>query len=265
MMRRLPLFFIALFALACAAKAEPVWLVIGASDVSAARIAEKSKPLFRRYPNGLIIQTHDCGDEANVFAWVAEVATSAASAKNTLAQLRPSVTDAYVKRCDVKPQSLLAFQVPAVDKSIADVPGDVMNWEDTDRVSSVQLLTDGRALVVIRYYANAPDDPLEGRRERVVLLDPPTKRVTLAENCPSTGRAETANERIAFQCAREQAGDHLLHTVLAFSVNGKKLAEISRCRNPRWEAGRSLTCERETVGPDGKLKLHKMVTNLPPE
>ena len=262
-MRRLFIFNIVLFAIACPAKAERVWLVVGASDVSAAGIAEKSKPLFRRYPNGLIVQTHDCGDKKNVFAWVAQMATSAASAKDTLAQIRPSVRDAYIKRCDVKPKSLLAFHVSAIDKSIADVPNDVVNWDDADRVSSVQPLAGGRALAVVRYYANVPNDPLEGRRERVVLIDPPTKRVTLEENCPSPGRAVTANGDVAFECAREQAGDNLLHSVLAFNANGEKLSETSHCRNPKWEAARSLTCQRETVGPDGKLKLHRRPTDLP--
>lgn len=86
MIRRLLFFNIALFAMACPAKAERVWLVVGASDASAAQIAEKSKTLFQRYPNGLIVQTHDCGDKKNVFAWVAEVATSAINAQDTLAR-----------------------------------------------------------------------------------------------------------------------------------------------------------------------------------
>lgn len=262
MMRRLLALNIALFAVACPAKAERVWLVVGASDVSAAEIAAKSKPLFQRYPNGLIVQTQDCGDKKNVFAWVAEVATSAVSAQNILAQIRPSLKDAYIKRCDVKPNSLIAFRMPAIDKSIADVPNDVVNWDDADRVSSVQPLADGRALIVVRYYANVPDDPLEGRRERVVLIDPPTKRITLEDNCPSPGRAVAANGRIAFECAREQAGDHLLHSVLAFNANGEKLAEIPRCRNPKWSNERVVACDAETVGADGQLKLNKTSTDL---
>ena len=264
MIRHLFLFNVLLFAIACPAKAERVWLVVGASDVSATRIAEKSKPLFQRYPNGKIVQTHDCGDKNNVFAWVAEVTTSASSAKNALAQIRPSVRDAYIKRCDVKPKSLLAFHMPAIHKSIADVPREAVNWDDADRVSSVQPLPDGRALAVVRYFANVQNDPLEGRRERVVLIESPAKPITLEENCLNPGRAVMANDRIAFECAREQAGDHLLHSVLAFKTNGEKLTEISHCRNPKWEAARSLTCERETVGPDGKLKLAKQATPLLP-
>lgn len=262
MIRRLLFFNIALFAMACPAKAERVWLVVGASDASAAQIAEKSKTLFQRYPNGLIVQTHDCGDKKNVFAWVAEVATSAINAQDTLAQIRPSLKDAYLKRCDVKPNSLVTFRMPAIDKSIADVPSDTVNWDDADRVSSVQPFADGRALAIVRYYTNVPDDPLEGRRERVVLIDPPTKRITLEDNCPSPGRAVTTNGRIAFECAREQAGDHLLHSVLAFNANGEKLAEIPHCRNPKWSNERVVTCDAETVGADGQLKLNKTSTDL---
>ena len=256
--------FIGIFIIVTAlpANAENLWLVIGASDSSATEIATKAKPLLARNPHSLIIQTNDCGDKRNVFAWAAEVATSPNAAQDALTRVRASLKDAYVKRCDAKPGTLLALRIAAIDKSIVDVPSDAVNWQDEDRVSSAQPLSDGRALVVVRYYVNAPEDPLEGRRERVILADSTGKRVTLEDNCVSPGRAVADHGRIAFHCVREQAGDSLLHSVLVFKGTGEKLTEIQHCRNPKWSNERTIGCEAETVGSDGKLKLNEKRTDL---
>lgn len=250
-----------LFVVSFPAKAESLWLVVGASDLSATEIATKAKPLFVANPNSLIIQTNDCGDKKNVFAW-AEIATSAKAAQDALIRVRVSSKDAYVKRCEVKPNSLLALRIGVIDKSIVGVPSDAVNWQDEDRVSSTQPLADGRVLAVVRYYVNEPDDPLEGRRERVILANSSDKRITLDDNCVSLGHAVIDHGHIAFHCAREQAGDSLLHNVLVFKATGEKLTEIQHCRNPKWSNERTISCDAETVGADGKLQLNETSTNL---
>lgn len=237
------------------AKAERLWLVVGASDSSPAGIARKGKALALLSTNGFVVQTSDCGDKKNVFAWAAEAASSAEAAQSGLSRLREKIKDAYVKRCDVKPRTLLAFRVSAVDASISDVPQDAVNWQDEDRVSSIRYLADGRAIAIVRHFVNEKEDPLEGRRERVVVIDTTGKRLTLEENCISPGTVAVQQGRIAFDCAREQAGDHLLHNVVAFGVTGVRLVEIKHCRKPRWTGERTFVCDAETVGPDGRLKL----------
>lgn len=244
------------------ANAEKLWLVVGASDLSATEIVKKAKPLLVRNPNSLFVQTNDCGDQKNVFAWVIEVATSADVAQSALARTRAVLKDAYVKRCNVKPGSLLALRVTAIDKSIVDVPDDVVNWQEEDRVSSAQPLSDGRTIVVVRYYVNVPEDPLEGRRERVVVTDSGGKRTTLEENCISPGRAAADRGRIAFHCVTEQAGDSLLHSVFVYKGTGEKLTEIQHCRNPKWSDENTIGCQAETVGSDGKLKLSEKLMDL---
>ena len=243
------------------AHAEPVWLVVGASDASPARIAQKSKALFEAYENGLIVQTHDCGDKNNVFAWVADVAPSAKAAQETVNRVRAAIKDAYVKRCDVKPGSLLALRVSAVDKSIANVPQDAVNWEDRDRISSTQDLGEGKSAIIVRYYAATPDDPLEGRRERVMLAAG-DRRITLDDNCVNPSRVLLNHDRVVFHCVREQAGTALLHSVFVFSTTGEKLAEIDHCRNPKWAGERTVVCDEETVNSNGKLELTGRRTNV---
>lgn len=262
MIRRFLLAIGSSLAVCVSAHAAPVWLVIGASDASPARIAQKSKALFKVYENGLIVQTHDCGDKNNVFAWVADVAPTAKAAQQTVNRVRASIKDAYVKRCDVKPGSLLALRVSAVDESIANVPQDAVNWEDGDRISSTQDLGEGKFAVIVRYYADAPDDPLEGRRERLMLADG-EKRVTLDDNCVNPSKVLLKRYRVAFHCAREQAGTVLLHNVLVFATTGEKLAEITHCRNPKWAGEHTVVCSAETVNASGKLELKDRVTNVP--
>ena len=240
-----------------AVSAAPLWLVVGASDASPFAIAKKAKSLSVAFPSGMVVQSSDCGQLPVVFAWVSESASAAEAAQSALAKMRETVKDAYIKKCEVKPRSLLAYGITAVDASIADIPTDAVNWDPTDAISSVLPMPDGRALAIVRYFdKKQPHDPIEGRRERVVLLLPPKgEQLTLEENCPSVGAVSMRQGKLVFQCAREQAGNHLLHEVLAFSVAGKMLAQVPRCRLPRWTGRSELACSEEEVGADGGLRL----------
>jgi hypothetical protein len=244
-------------------KTEPAWLVIVASEATPTAIARKAKMLGGSLPGALVVQTHDCGDKKNTFAVAADIATAGSVVSAMLPKVRETVKDAYVKRCNVVPRSLLSLRWPAVDASIADVPKSAVNWDDDDRVSSAFSLSDGRLLIVARYFVNQPDDPLEGRRERVILADASSpQRKTLENDCPSAGAFTAHRGRIAFECAREQAADELLHSVLAFDADGAKLADIPHCRSPRWSGEDVLVCGEESVGSDGRLKLRAKRSNL---
>lgn len=245
------------------AYAEQLQLVIAASSPSPAGIAEKAKQLSAQFKNGLVIQTSECGDEHNVYAFASGIEDSRAAAQSGLASTRASIPDAYIKECTLRPDSLLAFRIPAVDSSIADVPAGAVNWSDEDRISTARSLPDGRTLILVRYYARAADDPLEGRRERVILGDPSDRTTVLDENCMRAGKAAVRAGRIAFDCAVEQAGDRLLHAVKTFNESGSRLKEIQHCRNPRWEQKNLLVCDEESVGADGKLVLAAKQIEIP--
>lgn len=236
------------------ARGERLWLVVGASSHSAAEIARKSKLLAIHAPDSLVVQTGDCGDKKNIYAWVAEAAASHEAAQTTLAHLRTVAKGAYIKRCDVKPGTLLALRMTAVDPSVANVPSTAVNWAEKDRISSAHPLPDGRSIIIARYFTPEMDDPLEGRRERVILASP-DKRIVLEEHCPNPGRIATLHGRIAFHCVREEAADHLIHNVTVFDKTGEKLAEIKRCRNPEWSDEFAIKCEEESVDSDGQLRL----------
>jgi hypothetical protein len=237
------------------AHAERVWLVVAASSSSPAAIAEKSRALAAAVPNGLVVDMRDCGHHRAPFVVVAQVAASPEAARAALAHVRGIVRDAYVKRCDVKPQTLLAVRMSAVDPSIAHVPATAVNWTDRDRVSSAQPLPGGRTLVIARSFAAGADGLLEGRRTQVVLADSPTRRLLLEGDCVDPGGIVARRGQVAFHCAREQAGDHVLHAVVVFDAAGRKIGQVDRCRAPTWIANGALRCEAESVGPDGRLRL----------
>ncbi len=246
-------------------KAEPaVWLIVAASEPTATAIAQKARAMASALPHALVVQTRDCGDKKSVFALAAEVTDSADAAKGALPAMRSAIKDAYVKKCAVVAGSLLSLRYPAVDASIADVPDSAVNWDEEDRVSTTAALPHDGALVVARYFVNAPDDPLEGRRERVIR--PGAGRndgKTLSDDCPSAAAFTDLDGRVAFECAREQAGDQLLHSVLAFDAGGAKLADVPHCRKPRFTAPDALTCSEESVSANGKLKLRSKRVPLP--
>lgn len=242
--------------------AEPVWLVVGASDASPAGIAIKSRPLGILESEGLIFQSSDCGDKKNIFGWTATIAITQEAAKTVLRQVRQKIKDAYIKRCEVIPDSLLALRIPAVDASISEVSDTAVNWSDEDRLSTVVSLGDGRSIVVVRHFVSDPEDPLEGRRERILLTMSSSERVTLNLSCSDLGGATVYQGLVAFHCVREQAADNLLHDVVVVDSKGIILNEIKRCRNPKWKDKRTLLCEAENVGPNGKLTLIEKQTQI---
>lgn len=250
-------------AAASPAQAQRLWLLVGASDGSAAALAKKAQALAAKLPSGLIMQTRDCGEPNNAFAWVAELVSSAEAAQLALPRVREVVPDAYIKRCDAKPGSLLALRIPAIDPSIAAVPADTVNWREQDRVSAVQALGalgEGRSLLIARYFSDEPNDPLEGRRERVSVVEASGQRQVLQTHCLGAGRVSALQGMVAFQCVRESAANELLHSVLAFDAAGRKLAEIAHCRNPRWSGARTLVCDAESVDASGRLSLRRKQT-----
>lgn len=241
-------------AAAPAAQTERVWLVVGASDGSPARIARAAQRLAPQMPKALVVQMRDCGEAKTLYA-VAEPMANYDAARAAREKLRAAAPDAYLKLCPVQPGSLLAMRVSAVDASIADVPATAVNWSDADRVTSLLALSQGRRLLITRHYAADASDPLEGRRERVSLVQPTGVRTPLEEQCASAGRLAARGERFAFECAREEAGEQLLHSVLAFDAAGRRLAAVDHCRRPVWESDRLLRCEAESVDARGRLVL----------
>ena len=241
---------------AAAARAEKVWIVVGASSPSSDGIARAAKPLAARWPGGLIFRAADCGEKRGVFGWAYRVAASADDAKAALAAGREVAEGAYVKACDVAPRSLLALRVPAVDASIADVPPSVAeDWDDEDRVSSAVPIADGPTLVLKRVYKAAfLEDPDEGKDQGVWLAEGGGKLKVLAESCSPAEAFATRNGKLAFQCGDSIAADELLHKVLVFDGD-KQVAAVSSCRKPRWTGPAALVCSSESVGLDGRLRL----------
>jgi hypothetical protein len=236
------------------ANATRVWLVVGASDKSPAAIAMKANGLIDRFPGGLVFAAVDCGDKANVLGFAADIASEPVAAEAALVQVRRKLADAYLKRCDVKPGSLLGHRIHAVDPSIARVPSTAVNWGDEDRVSTVFNLNDGRAIAAVRYFEKAPEDPLEGKRTRLQLLSGASS-VTLTQNCLLPTRLSARKNLIAVQCVVEQAADNLLHDVLVFDSVGRRLLTVSRCAEPRWVSDTILQCKEESVDANGELKV----------
>jgi hypothetical protein len=183
------------------------------------------------------------------------VTASAGEAQQALAQLQRAAPDAYVKRCKVRPGSLLALRVPAVDASIARVPPQVVNWSDADRISAVVPLGSLGSAVLVRRYQAEKDDPLEGRRTRVALASTAGELVTLADDCSGASQFVQGGDWLAFACDSEQAADHVLHTVRAFDTHGSPAGTMPRCRKPSITAAGVLACQGEEVDAAGKLLL----------
>jgi hypothetical protein len=199
------------------ARAESWWLVIGDSNPSPQPMALYAS--FGGYPQGFLIQTSDCGQPTNLYAWVMEVQHSAEFAQRVLSRLSENHPKAYVLRCDVQPQSLLSWGLSAVDASIADVPDRAMTWTDRDRVSSAHALADGRTVIVVRTFDRARWNSEEGKRSKVFLGPAFADLIALSEDCPEVGGFATQDGLIAFHCGSPTGP--VFHDVLLFDRHGR--------------------------------------------
>jgi hypothetical protein len=243
---------------ATAAPASPsvLWLTVGASATAASELAQYAdKP-------GIVFSVRDCGENRDVLAWAWRVEKDETAAKAALAASSRPAKDGYVKRCNVQPGSLLAFGISRLDASIAKVPADAVNWSEADRVSEVAkpvappTVNPSGALIVVKYYdSKDPNDPLEGRRERIELLDG-GKRVVLETNCTDgAANAALGAKLVAFACIRGQMGEQMLHTTFVHERAGKRVGSAEPCRSPSFGANESVTCQAESVADDGSLRL----------
>ena len=252
---------VSLWAALAAAAAAPtsgpttLWLVVGASDPSPAGIAHAAKRLAPKSSGALTFQTADCGEKRNVFGVALETVESQDLAKAAVERWRGVVKDVYIKRCAVVPGSLLALRFPVVAPSIADVPDDAVNWDDSDRVSTAVRLSDDRELVAERFFVSDPEDSLEGRRVRLRFAGGTAKGKVLSDDCASPEQFAVRDGLLAFQCAGAEAGDQLLHTVLVYDSSGNQLAKIESCRKPSFPDASTAACSEESVDAKGRLKL----------
>jgi hypothetical protein len=241
------------------ANAEEVFLVVAASSRDPGTIASVAAKFA---PNALIVNTANCGEQNHFYTLAVEISNSLKAARSALGSIKSAIRDAYIKKCAVTPSSLLSYRISAVDRSIAAIPKNAVNWSAADRVSTTLPISQDESLVILRHFDNIPGDPLEGRRDRILLAKSSGKKVVLTENCLDLANPATIKDLIAFDCVREEAGDQLLHSVVVVTAAGENIREIERCRNPKWVDTRELVCEAESVQADGRLVLNTIKSHI---
>ena len=239
------------------ARAEQLFLTVAASSRQPAAIAAVAARLAPVAPRGFVVATGDCGDTKPAVAFVAAVSATREDARKSLNDAQAFASDAYLKPCRVRPGSLLALRIGAVDPSISGVPKDAVNWTDADRITTPRPMDGSAFLVTVRRYIDVPNDPLEGRRSRVLLARPGKPAVTLTDTCFDPGSSAVAGNLIALECAREQAAGHVLHGIEVITREGRHLMDIPRCGAPAWAELHVLVCGEEQVSADGTLTSHR--------
>ncbi len=238
---------------------ERLWLVIGASDATPGGIARQAKSLSGWFPRSFVVQTKDCGEETNSFAWVAEASLSPETAQAALSRLRASVTDAYVTPCDARPGTLLALRMTAVDPSVADMSD--WGYVEWNGVSSAHPLPDGRLILIPRSFEIATNGDYADLREPVFIAEPSGGAPRLlVEDCAYPGHFITQGDLLAFDCAQEVFADFLVYGVLVFDRAGRQLVTVERCRYPIWSGDHVIAC-RKLVW-DSWPKEHTLIKTL---
>ena len=238
---------------------EPVtkWLVIAASHPNLQPALQTKERLQRRWPQAAIVATDDCSNlKPGLFLAVVRATAQREAAQGPLASLKSEVGDAYVRDCRVKPDSRVALDIPLVDPSIEKVPRDAVNWSDQDRVSSVRKLAGGGYLWIRRWYDPAPEDPREGRRQAVAFFDAARDRAIPLESDCTDPQSDRLGQWLALSCARQTAGDQLLHETRVYNLTtGESASSTNHCRTPRFLSASTFSCQSEEVDAAGTLHL----------
>lgn len=237
---------------------ELTWLVITASGQAIVPLLQKKAELAKKWPNATLIRSSDCKNlRSGLYMLAVAKGADAKEAEGHLRKVRQAVPDAYIRKCEIREQSLLAFGLPVVHSSIEGVPADAVNWSDKDRTSELKLLDSLGYLFIERTYDPAYEGPREGRAQAVYFIAHANKKLMLLDtDCWGLGSVDHKNDMVAFHCASRAAADHIIHTAKAFRLKPVELVFTREyCRNPRFGAGDMISCEEERVDAQGKLHL----------
>ena len=240
----------------CALEAAPKWLAVTSTSPSVEAAIARAKELRAWSGKGIVVVSNDCTNlKPGLFLTAAGMSNDKESAQRTVSEVRNRVSNAYVRECEPKPRSRVDFGIDAIDASIFDVPPEAVNWNREDRISEV-LAGGAMSVWIRRRYLKEHNDPREGRRTSIFVFkgDPSSAR-ELSPDCTDAEVAVSGN-LVALGCARESAGDNLLHQVwVTDTASWRTVLKVERCRNPKFVTSRELTCDSETIGLDGALKL----------
>lgn len=254
-------------AVEAASKRQVVWLAVIAtfSDIEAAALAKESAAL--KMSTLHLIASEDCNGfpTARIFLvhQIAPVRSMAEDALREWQQRRRRTAGAGIIACEVRPASRIALNVPLLDPSFLGHPLNAVNWTYEDAKSRTQPLPGGNIAIVRPVYVNAPDDVREGLRIGVdlALASKGGEVVQLMPDCIDP----TFNENgpyLAVTCVAQTAGEDLLRRITVYKLDQLDVsAKQEPCRNARLN-GRTLSCDEEKVGPEGKLVLKPIKVKL---
>jgi hypothetical protein len=243
-----------------------VWLPVVATEKTVAAAVAAADRLGRDMPLS-IVSSDDCSNlRPALFLVVPALPTDRAAAEAQLAQWRDrgGVPDAYLRACEVAPDSRLAIGLPLLDPSIRQRPPETASWTVDDAVSRVLPLGNGWLALIVPHYKPEPDDAREGLRTAVRVAGPPgLERRILQPDCVGPEIA-ASGLLVALACAVEVAGENLLHVTRVYRLpGGEQVMVQDSCRDPEL-SGTRLICQGERVDADGRLHLERREADLMP-
>ena len=202
-------------------------------------LALSLSPRGRANPDARIMASGDCAElRPGLYVIAVKLAAGAARAngKRTVGDLR---------KCTVKPGSLTALGMAAVDPSFVELREAPVNFFGFDMVTHV------RAGLLLRpWYQASAEDQREGYR--VAVEDLTRGRRVIKRDCvrPEVARSAT---HIAIACAVAQAAEQPLYRTTVYRPdNLTELRVVDRCRRPQL-TGTVLRCAKQTVGSNGRI------------
>jgi hypothetical protein len=232
-------------------------LAIAASDTTLSTALSKLQSLGGKDSGLDLVSSSDCKNlRPDIFLIAAGIRRSKDEAKDDVKTWQTKGTkDAYVRVCQITPDSRLALNIPILDSSILRRPLDTVNWTYEDALSRTKALSSSLVAVIRPRYEPVAEDVREGLRTSLsVIIKPGEESVMLQKDCIDPEPTAHGN-LVAVSCVNATAAEQLLHVTRVYKIpSGKLIFERERCRSPRLLTNR-LSCQEEELDKEGNLHL----------
>ncbi|RDH85991.1 MAG: hypothetical protein DIZ80_00525 [endosymbiont of Galathealinum brachiosum] len=234
-----------------------VYLSIIATETEEIRAINKHTALSKQFKNLKVISSNDCTNlKPGLVLYVSQLSNDNSAAKKALKETKTRVPDAYLRKCDIKENSLLSKHYSFIHSSIFNLPDDVINWSFDDMKSELVSLNDNSSFLIEKQFNGDINNEVEGRQSVIYFINKnSTNKQLILKQCWDFKATDQNKQLITFQCMTGMAANHYIHTVYVYNINKNNiLYKKEYCQQANFKDDSQLSCLEESVDEMGELK-----------
>lgn len=235
-----------------------LYLSIVATETEQLSAITKHHELSKKFKALSVISSNDCTNlKPGLVLYVADKVHNKADAKKALNKAKALVPDSYLRKCNIKPNSLLSNGFSYIHDSLFKLPEDTISWTFDDVMSELVPLNENISFLVEKKFNGDINDEVEGRQSALYYVEPnSTKPKLILNQCWDFASPSQKNKLLVFQCMTGMAANHYIHTVYAYNITQNNISfKKEFCQQSSIKNEKLIACLEESVDANGELKL----------